>query len=201
MGRRSSRDYLRGRPSLMRAFVLIDGRRGIKDSDEATMTALDKSAVSYADRADQARRGEDGRPGRRSSPRRSKPCASGPPPTRTCSSPRPAPAKASRSCAPMSRSCWPSAACRRDRRSRPARKALVAAISTPLEKRGQRPRLQRRRTKSHRRPVFCAVPAAAPFRSQGRPSYICPKAATRGQRVLGRRTSLRGVGGARRRMR
>src|SRR5208282_6123477 len=35
------RDYLRGRPSLMRAFVLIDGRRGIMDSDEATMTALD----------------------------------------------------------------------------------------------------------------------------------------------------------------
>ena len=42
------RDYLRGRPSLMRAFVLVDGRRGIKDSDEATMTALDKTAVSYA---------------------------------------------------------------------------------------------------------------------------------------------------------
>ena len=32
----------------MRAFVLIDGRRGIKDSDEATMTALDAAAVSYA---------------------------------------------------------------------------------------------------------------------------------------------------------
>ena len=42
------RDYLRGRPSLMRAFVLVDGRRGIKDSDEATMKALDASAVSYA---------------------------------------------------------------------------------------------------------------------------------------------------------
>ena len=42
------RDYLRGRPSLMRAFVLVDGRRGIMDSDEATMTALDKAAVSYA---------------------------------------------------------------------------------------------------------------------------------------------------------
>ena len=41
-------DYLRGRPSLMRAFVLVDGRRGLKDSDEATMTALDKAAVSYA---------------------------------------------------------------------------------------------------------------------------------------------------------
>ncbi len=43
-----ARDYLRGRPSLMRAFVLIDGRRGIKDSDAATMTALDAAAVSYA---------------------------------------------------------------------------------------------------------------------------------------------------------
>jgi GTP-binding protein len=42
------RDYLRGRPSLMRAFVLVDGRRGMMDSDEATMTALDKTAVSYA---------------------------------------------------------------------------------------------------------------------------------------------------------
>src|SRR5208282_2147606 len=42
------RDYLRGRPSLMRAFVLVDGRHGIKDSDEATMKTLDAAAVSYA---------------------------------------------------------------------------------------------------------------------------------------------------------
>jgi GTP-binding protein len=42
------RDYLRGRPSLMRAFVLVDGRHGLKDSDEATMKALDAAAVSYA---------------------------------------------------------------------------------------------------------------------------------------------------------
>ncbi|THD45015.1 MAG: YihA family ribosome biogenesis GTP-binding protein, partial [Bradyrhizobium sp.] len=42
------RNYLRGRSSLMRAFVLVDGRRGIKDSDEATMSALDSAAVSYA---------------------------------------------------------------------------------------------------------------------------------------------------------
>ena len=41
-------DYLRGRPSLMRAFVLVDGRHGLKDSDEATMKALDAAAVSYA---------------------------------------------------------------------------------------------------------------------------------------------------------
>jgi GTP-binding protein len=43
-----ARDYLRGRPSLMRAFVLIDGRHGLKDSDEETMKALDAAAVSYA---------------------------------------------------------------------------------------------------------------------------------------------------------
>jgi GTP-binding protein len=42
------RDYLRGRAPLMRAFVLVDGRRGLKDSDIETMKLLDKSAVSYA---------------------------------------------------------------------------------------------------------------------------------------------------------
>jgi GTP-binding protein len=42
------RDYLRGRPNLIRVFVLIDGRHGIKESDEATMKLLDASAVSYA---------------------------------------------------------------------------------------------------------------------------------------------------------
>lgn len=42
------RDYLRGRASLMRAFVLVDGRHGLKDSDIETMKLLDSSAVSYA---------------------------------------------------------------------------------------------------------------------------------------------------------
>jgi GTP-binding protein len=42
------RDYLRGRAPLMRAFVLIDGRHGLKDSDHAMMDLLDSSAVSYA---------------------------------------------------------------------------------------------------------------------------------------------------------
>jgi GTP-binding protein len=42
------RDYLRGRPSLLRAFVLVDGRHGIKPPDEETFSALDKTAVSYA---------------------------------------------------------------------------------------------------------------------------------------------------------
>ena len=42
------RDYLRGRSALMRAFVLVDGRHGLKDSDIETMKLLDTSAVSYA---------------------------------------------------------------------------------------------------------------------------------------------------------
>jgi len=43
-----ARDYLRGRPSLARVFVLIDGRHGLKESDHETMRGLDSAAVSYA---------------------------------------------------------------------------------------------------------------------------------------------------------
>lgn len=42
------RDYLRGRPTLIRVFVLIDGRHGLKESDRETMRNLDAAAVSYA---------------------------------------------------------------------------------------------------------------------------------------------------------
>ena len=42
------RDYLRGRPTLLRAFVLVDGRHGVKPSDEETFASLDATAVSYA---------------------------------------------------------------------------------------------------------------------------------------------------------
>jgi GTP-binding protein len=42
------RDYLRGRPSLLRVFLLVDGRHGLKDSDHDTMKTLDAAAVSYA---------------------------------------------------------------------------------------------------------------------------------------------------------
>ena len=41
------RDYLRGRASLARVFVLIDARRGVKDLDEEMFDLLDRSAVSY----------------------------------------------------------------------------------------------------------------------------------------------------------
>ena len=41
------KQYLSGRASLRRAFVLIDSRHGIKAVDEEIMTLLDKSAVTF----------------------------------------------------------------------------------------------------------------------------------------------------------
>lgn len=41
------KDYLRGRVSLQRVFVLIDARHGIKKNDTEIMKLLDASAVSY----------------------------------------------------------------------------------------------------------------------------------------------------------
>jgi GTP-binding protein len=40
-----ARDYLRGRPTLRRALVLVDSRHGLKPSDEDILSILDKSAV------------------------------------------------------------------------------------------------------------------------------------------------------------
>ncbi|MGN6551419.1 MAG: ribosome biogenesis GTP-binding protein YihA/YsxC [Pararhizobium sp.] len=40
-------DFLRGRTSLKRVFVLIDARHGIKKNDEDVLDLLDKAAVSY----------------------------------------------------------------------------------------------------------------------------------------------------------
>lgn len=40
-------DYLRGRATLKRVYVLIDSRHGIKKNDEDVLTLLDKAAVSY----------------------------------------------------------------------------------------------------------------------------------------------------------
>ena len=40
-------DFLRGRPVLKRAMVLIDARRGVKDVDRELMTMLDAAAVNY----------------------------------------------------------------------------------------------------------------------------------------------------------
>ena len=41
------RAYLRGRPNLKRAYLLIDSRHGLKDVDLEAMEAFDLSAVSY----------------------------------------------------------------------------------------------------------------------------------------------------------
>ena len=41
------KNYLAGRQSLRRAFVLIDHRHGIKDVDDEIMTLLDRSAVTF----------------------------------------------------------------------------------------------------------------------------------------------------------
>jgi GTP-binding protein len=40
-------DYLRGRPTLLRVFLLIDARHGLKATDLAVMRLLDEAAVSY----------------------------------------------------------------------------------------------------------------------------------------------------------
>ncbi len=42
-----TRDYLRGRASLRRVFLLIDSRRGVMDTDTGVMDLLDTSAVNY----------------------------------------------------------------------------------------------------------------------------------------------------------
>ncbi len=41
------REYLSGRPTLRRAFVLIDSRHGIKTVDDGIMDLLDRSAVTF----------------------------------------------------------------------------------------------------------------------------------------------------------
>ena len=41
------KQYLAGRQTLRRAFVLIDTRHGVKDVDEEILTLLDKSAVTF----------------------------------------------------------------------------------------------------------------------------------------------------------
>ncbi|MEM8744596.1 MAG: ribosome biogenesis GTP-binding protein YihA/YsxC [Pseudomonadota bacterium] len=40
-------DYLKGRASLRRVFLLIDARHGLKSSDEPTLALMDQAAVSY----------------------------------------------------------------------------------------------------------------------------------------------------------
>ncbi len=42
-----TRKYLKGRPNLQRVCLLIDSRRGLKNSDREIMDLLDESAVNY----------------------------------------------------------------------------------------------------------------------------------------------------------
>lgn len=42
-----TRDYLRGRATLRRVFLLVDARRGVMDADAAVMDMLDGAAVNY----------------------------------------------------------------------------------------------------------------------------------------------------------
>jgi len=44
---RLMKDFLRGRASLARVFVLIDGRHGVKEVDGEMLTLLDQAALSY----------------------------------------------------------------------------------------------------------------------------------------------------------
>ena len=41
------RDYLRGRPTLVRVLLLIDARRGLRPPDRDVMELMDQAAVSY----------------------------------------------------------------------------------------------------------------------------------------------------------
>ena len=55
------RAYLRGRPNLKRAYLLIDARHGLKPPDLEAMDALDQAAVSYQivlTKADKLKSGE-----------------------------------------------------------------------------------------------------------------------------------------------
>ena len=40
-------DYMRGRSTLKRVYLLIDSRHGLKKNDEGVMDLLDKAAMSY----------------------------------------------------------------------------------------------------------------------------------------------------------
>src|SRR5262249_36191179 len=41
------KDYLRGRPSLVRVLLLVDARHGLKETDRAIMALMDSPGVAY----------------------------------------------------------------------------------------------------------------------------------------------------------
>ncbi len=53
--------YLRGRANLARVYLLVDARRGLKDTDNAVLATLDQAAVNYQivlTKADQVKEAE-----------------------------------------------------------------------------------------------------------------------------------------------
>ena len=93
--------YLAGRPTLRRAFVLVDARHGVKPPDAEIMQLLDRAAVTFqavltkADKLAPPPSPPPSKPSRATSPATR-------PPSRKSSSPPPRPAAASRPCAPWS---------------------------------------------------------------------------------------------------
>ena len=60
--------YLRGRTTLQRVYVLVDGRHGLKDVDREQMATFDRAAASYQvvlTKGDEVKVGERSRPHRR----------------------------------------------------------------------------------------------------------------------------------------
>ncbi|MCI4677746.1 ribosome biogenesis GTP-binding protein YihA/YsxC [Rhodoblastus acidophilus] len=58
---RLMQDFLRGRASLARVFVLVDGRHGLKDLDRDMLKRLDQAALSYQlvlTKRDEVKKGE-----------------------------------------------------------------------------------------------------------------------------------------------
>ena len=123
--------YLRGRANLMRVYVLIDARHGLKDTDNPSLDVLGEAAVSHQivlTKADQVKPAElEARIGEVEAP-----WPSGRPPSRRCWPPPRAPARACRTCVPPSRGSRPSGAAKSTGRS------LVGPLAGPRVAGGRR---------------------------------------------------------------
>ena len=101
------RAYLAGRPTLRRAFLLIDARHGPKPRRRRDHGAARPLGGHLPGGADQGRQAVGRRPRRRGSPHRRRSSPGIRPPSRRSSSPRPRRAPASTPCAPSSRRSEP----------------------------------------------------------------------------------------------
>ena len=97
--------FLQGRANLARVYLLVDARHGLKATDDEVLDDARQGGGQLPGGADQDRR-DQGRRARRADPGdRRRRWPSIPPRFRRCSPPRPAPAPASRNCAPRSPGC------------------------------------------------------------------------------------------------